>query len=115
MYLTWIVLHDLEDEAFWTELEHLVGRSLLQPIRDRRRVGSSLRDVTDGVLASDMLSPVAQSFTESYYDSDWSQYLRDWGDVFGDAADAYAVSDDWESFSAIAAVIDRRFASWSDG
>jgi hypothetical protein len=50
-----------------------------------------------------------------YYDSDPSQYLRDWGDVFGDAADAYAVSDDWESFSAIAAVIDRRFASWSDG
>jgi hypothetical protein len=113
MYLTWIILRDLENESFFTELERLVGRSLLQPIRDRRRLATSLREVTDGVLASDMLSPAGQSFTEAYYDSDPSGYLRDWGDVFGDAADSYAVPDDWDSFASIETVIDAHFASWS--
>jgi hypothetical protein len=112
MYLTWIVLRELENVHFFAELERATGRSLIPTIRRRKRTAGILRTATDGVFASDMLSPVAKAFTDNYYDGEPSQFLTDWVETFGPATDTYSVPDSWETYAAIEPILDDRFRDW---
>lgn len=108
MFVTWLVERDLLD-AKW------VARSGVQramaALEDRAETPCALRDMTDGRLASDMLSPEGQAFAGAYYAPEYG-YARDWRNAFGRRADRYDVPDEWATFDRIAPTIDRRYGAW---
>jgi hypothetical protein len=82
-------------------------------MRDRREGVSSLRDLTDGRFASDMLTTEGQGFTGAYYAPDYG-YIRDWHKVFGRRADRYEVADDWQTYDRIEPLVELRYHEWMD-
>jgi hypothetical protein len=108
MFLVWLIDHDLLDDDW-------VARSGVKPavtaISERQGTACALRDVTDGRLASDMLTPEGQAFAGAYYAPEYG-YARDWRRGFGRRADHYAVPDDWETYEWIGPLIERRYAQW---
>lgn len=108
MYLTWLILNDLMDPKW---VARSGARRAVAAVTDRRETGCALRDMTDGKLASDMLSGEGQAFTGAYYAPEYG-YVRDYRGLFGRRADRYDVPDDWATYDRLARVLDDRFAEW---
>jgi len=108
MYLVWLIDVDMVD-AGWAGTDGVAQG--VASIRERAGSPCALRDVTDGRLASDMLSTEGQAFTGAYYAPEYG-YVRDWNRVFGRAAAHYAVPGDWPTYDRIGPVIERRYHEW---
>jgi hypothetical protein len=108
VFVAWLALHEMLDPDWVVKsgLERTVAA-----IRDRAATPCGLRDPTAGRLASDMLTAEGQGFAGAYYAPEYG-YARDWRRVFGRQADRYAVPDNWETFDAIAPLVDGRRQQW---
>jgi len=104
MYLTWIVVHDLHDPEG-------LPRKAVADIKARRVTACSLQKRLAGDLGRLRFSLVGARFSDFYYNGD-EGYLADYSEIFGDAADNYAVPDSWESYARVEPVIARRYAAW---
>jgi hypothetical protein len=112
MFLTWLIDRDMLDAA-WVAKAGV--KRAVSAIEDRSESPCALRDMTNGRLASDMLSPEGQAFAGAYYAPEYG-YARDWRNVFGRKADHYAVPDEWPTFDRIRPIVDRRYQRWvADG
>jgi hypothetical protein len=107
-FVTWLALHDMLDPGW---VARSGARRAVAAIRKRSESPCALRDVTDGRLASDMLTAEGQGFTGAYYAPEYG-YARDWRRVFGRRADRYATPDEWETYDRIEALIDLRHRQW---
>jgi hypothetical protein len=87
------------------------AEQVVTAVAERRGTPGSLRDVTEGRLASEMLTPEGRAFTGAYYAPEYG-YARDWRKVFGRRADRYDVPDAWETYDRIAPLLDRRHEAW---
>ena len=108
MFLVWLIDLDMLDPE-WVAKSG-VSRAVTA-IRERRGSACALRDMTDGRLASDMLTPVGQAFTSAYYAPEFG-YTHDWSKVFGRQARRYEVPDEWPTYDRIGPVIQRRYEEW---
>lgn len=111
LYVAWLIGKDLLDPD-WVARSGV--RRAVEAIKDRSDSACALRDMTEGRLASDMLSAQGAAFTGAYYAPEYG-YARDYRRVFGRRADRYDVPDDWESYDRLAPVLERRYAEWIDG
>ena len=108
VFVAWLVEHDMLDPE-WVAVSG-VDQAVTE-IRARTGLPSALRDLTDGRLAADMLTPEGQAFTGAYYAPEYG-YPRDWRKAFGRRADRYDVPDTWATYDWIAPLIDRRRREW---
>jgi hypothetical protein len=108
MYLTWLIGRDLLDPE-WVQKAGV--RRAVAAVKEREQTGCALRDMTNGSLASDMLSEDGRAFTSAYYAPEYG-YPSDYRRVFGRRADGYAVPDGWESYDRLAPLLDRRYGEW---
>src|SRR5271157_3996690 len=74
VFVTWLALHDLLDPA-WVSKSGVAGA--VAALRERREDPCGLRDLTDGRLASDMLTAEGQGFAGAYYAPEYG-YTGDW-------------------------------------
>ena len=108
MFVAWLVDLDMLDPDWMTNSG---ATQAVQAIRDRRGTPCGIRDVSEGRLASDMLTVEGRGFTGAYYAPEYG-YARDWRRVFGRRADRYAVPDEWDTYDRIGPVIERRYREW---
>ena len=108
MFVTWLIDLDMLDPD-WVAKSGV--KRAVAAIRDRQETPCALRDMTDGRLASDMLTAEGRAFTGAYYAPEYG-YPRDWHRSFGRRADHYAVPDEWETYDRIGPVIERRYHDW---
>jgi hypothetical protein len=69
--------------------------------------------MTDGRLASDMLTEEGAGFAGAYYAPEYG-YARDWRKVFGRHADRYEIPDDWDTYDRIEPLVELRYQQWID-
>jgi hypothetical protein len=110
VFVAWLAYHDMLD-ADWLARSGLANS--VASMRDRRANVCALRDLTDGRLASEMLTPEGQGFTGAYYAPEYG-YIRDWRKVFGKRADHYEVPDDWQTYDRIEPLVELRYHEWMD-
>jgi hypothetical protein len=110
VFVAWLASHDLLD-GDW--VARSAAEIALASVRDRRSNVCALRDLTDGRLASDMLTPEGQGFTGAYYAPEYG-YARDWRKVFGRRADRYEIPDDWQTYDRIEPLVELRYHEWID-
>jgi hypothetical protein len=108
MFVAWLIERDLLDEK-WVVRSGV--KRAVRAIADRTESPCALRDMTNGRLTSDMLSPEGQAFAGAYYAPEYG-YARDWRNAFGRRADRYDVPGEWATFDRIAPMIDRRYEVW---
>jgi hypothetical protein len=108
MFVVWLIDLDMLDPD-WMSKSGV--KSAVEAIRERRETPCALRDVTEGRLASDMLTAEGQGFAGAYYAPEYG-YARDWHRVFGREADRYAVPDGWQTYDRIGPLIERRYREW---
>ena len=108
IFIAWLVFHDMLD-AGWVAGSGV--KDAVTAIHDRRGSVTALRDVTDGRLASDMLTEEGAGFTGAYYAPEYG-YARDWRRVFGRAADRYEVPGDWDIYDRIEPLVELRYQQW---
>jgi hypothetical protein len=108
MFVTWLVDLDMLDPD-WMARSGV--KDAVEAIRDRRETPCAMRDMTEGRLASDMMTADGQGFTGAYYAPEYG-YARDWRKVFGRRADRYAVPDEWKTYDRIGPMIERRYREW---
>ena len=108
LFLAWLLEQDLVDPEW---LAASGAKRTAEAVKERRETACALRDMTDGRLASDMLSAEGAAFTGAYYPPEYG-YARDYRRVFGRRADRYGVGDEWLSFDRLAPVLDRRYREW---
>jgi hypothetical protein len=108
VFVTWLALHDMLHPGW---VARSGAKRAVAAIRERSESPCALRDVTDGRLASDMLTAEGQGFTGAYYAPEYG-YARDWRRVFGRRADRYAIPDEWETYDRIEALIELRHRHW---
>ena len=108
VFVTWLIGRGFLDPAWvaWAKAERTISA-----MTERRAMPGSLRDVTEGRLVSEMLTPEGRAFTGAYYAPEYG-YARDWRTVFGRRADRYDVPDAWETYDRIAPLLDRRHEAW---
>lgn len=110
VFVAWLASHDMLD-ADWVARSGVEKAVAL--MRDRRENVCALRDMTDGRLASDMLTAEGRGFTGAYYAPEYG-YVRDWRKVFGKRADRYEVPDDWQTYDRIEPLVELRYHEWLD-
>ncbi|HEX7490733.1 MAG TPA: hypothetical protein VF337_03400 [Candidatus Limnocylindrales bacterium] len=110
VFLAWLASHEMLD-GDW--LRRSGAEKAAASIRDRRVSVCAMRDITDGRLASDMLTAEGQGFTGAYYAPEYG-YVRDWRKVFGKRADRYEVPDDWQTYDRIEPLVELRYHEWMD-
>jgi hypothetical protein len=108
MFVVWLVDLEMLDPV-WVAKSG--SERVVEAIRDRQDAPCALRDVTDGRLASDMLTAEGQSFTGAYYAPEYG-YARDWHRLFRRLADNYAVPDEWQTYDRVGPLIERRYREW---
>ena len=108
MFLVWLMDLDMLDPEWVAQPDVALA---LPGMRSRETSACSLRDITDGRLSSDMLTPEGRGFTSAYYAPQYG-YTRDWNRVFGRLANTYGVPDDWSTYERIGPVIERRYEEW---
>lgn len=73
----------------------------------------SLYRALGGVFTDAHLSAQGAAFARDYFDMDKGPYLDDYVDCLcADLPSAYHVADRWDSFDALAPIVDARFAEW---
>lgn len=106
MFVAWTIERNLCAEDHGDEDD-------VRPVRERRMTGAQyVIEVLDGKLLDSDLNDEGNAFAGWYYGE---RYLADYCAVFGvdDRTDgAFTVPDTWESYAAIAAVLDRRYEQW---
>jgi hypothetical protein len=107
-YLAWLANHEMLDPE-WASRSG--ANSAVAAVIARSETPCALRDLSDGRLASDMLTAEGSQFTSAYYAPEYG-YPRDWRWILGRRADRYDVPDGWETYDRIAPLIDRRYAAW---
>jgi hypothetical protein len=105
IFIAWLVFHDMLD-AEWVAGAGV--KDAVTAIHDRRGTVAALRDVTDGRLASDMLTEEGAGFTGAYYAPEYG-YASDWRRVFGRGADRYQVPGDWDTYDRIEPLVELRY------
>ena len=108
MFLVWLIDLDMLDPE-WVAKSG--ATRAVEAIRERDGSACALRDMTEGRLASDMLTEEGQAFTGAYYAPEYG-YTRDWNRVFGRRAGRYAVPDEWATYDRIGPLIERRYQEW---
>lgn len=108
IFLAWLAHHDMLDPGW---LSKSGTQRVVAAIREREGTPCALRDVTDGRLASDMLTAEGQGFAGAYYAPEYG-YPRDWRRAFRRLADGYAVPDDWLAYDRIEPLIELRYQEW---
>jgi hypothetical protein len=108
IFIAWLVFHDMLDTDW------VAGAGVedaVTAIHNRRGSVTALRDVTDGRLASDMLTGEGAAFTGAYYAPEYG-YARDWRRVFGRGADRYEVPGDWDTYDRLEPLVELRYQQW---
>jgi hypothetical protein len=111
VFLAWAVTRDLVSDEVFEDDEVELAR-----LRRREITGTDLvMSLCDEKLVSGDFSEEGAAFAAAYYEGDRSPgsrtYLDDYCDTVG-AADVYRTPDTWETFDAVASVVDRRLATW---
>jgi hypothetical protein len=108
VFVAWLVERDMLDPD-WVAKSGL--ETAVSSIRERGDTPCALRDMTEGRLTGEMLTPEGRGFTGAYYAPEYG-YPTDWRRAFGRRADRYAVPDSWATYDWIAPRIDRRHREW---
>jgi hypothetical protein len=108
VFVTWLLDFGFVDPDW---VARAGAEQAVTAVAERRGTPGTLRDVTEGRLVSDMLTPEGRAFTGAYYAPEYG-YARDWRGVFGRRADRYDVPDAWETYDRIAPLLDRRHEAW---
>lgn len=108
MYVAWLAANAMLD-AEWAA-QTGAGQAI-EAMTQRREPPTALRDLTDGRLAAEMLTPEGRAFTGAYYAPEYG-YARDWRKIFGRRADRYDVPDGWETYDEIAPLLDWQYQGW---
>ena len=108
VFVTWLLDFGFVDSDW---VARTGAEQVVSAVAERRGTPGSLRDVTEGRLVSEMLTPEGRAFTGAYYAPEYG-YARDWRTVFGRRADRYDVPDAWETYDRIAPLLDRRHEAW---
>lgn len=114
LFFGWIVARGLH--ASWLE-----DRAPLdfEEFRSRRLTGAGLLATWDGALLDDMLGDEGLAFTAAYYGPagrGWGHgFLDDYAELLAsELPNEFSVPDSWESFDALAQVLDERHGAWRD-
>ena len=98
--VSWLIRHGLfRTEFISPEAAVDLARGRLRP--------NDLRDLVDGKLVDEMLTPVGATFLANYYEA----YLTEFVEAFPDAPD-YGVSDDAANQAIVDQLIDEAFTRW---
>ena len=111
MFLAWAIHRDLAGEL---HREDSVGP--LAAVRERRMTGREfLFSQCDEKFWEEDLNDEGNAFAKEYYQKKGADgYLSDYEATFAEGLPSlYHVADTWENFDRIAAVIDRRYAQWT--
>lgn len=109
MYLGWIIDNGMLSPDFEKECEEEIGRFLKREI-----TGPELNSLLDGWLYSDMFNEEANMFSRYYYDGDKLRYYYDYGRAVAlELPSLYHVSDTWENYEKVKAIIEKRFRKWN--
>ena len=108
MFLGWLSNEDLMNDEitadFSLEIDQFKRRQITCPVM-LRQLG--------GVLASDMLTEMGNSFAQDYYES--GSYFEDYIDVLSSQLESiYQVEDTWENFERISEAIGERYVRWKN-
>jgi hypothetical protein len=110
IFVAWLAFHAMLDPD-WVAKAGV--KNAVTAIRERRESVTALRDMTDGRLASDMLTEEGAGFAGAYYAPEYG-YARDWRKVFGRHADRYEIPDDWDTYDRIEPLVELRYQQWID-
>jgi hypothetical protein len=107
IYLAWIIQRGLGSRKLKT-----FAAGMLQQVLDRKATGRDLLfSELDEKFFPELLTPEAQRFTKSYYES--NEYVNDYARVLGGSLETlYHVHDTWDNYDRMAPVLDERFAEW---
>ena len=109
LLLAWLVHRDLLSGKLTTS----PMRPAIDEVRGRRMTGPELYERMDGTLNRQMLTPGGNSFVAGYLEHDEGNLYADLEEAFfGRYRSVYHVRDTWESYDALAPLIDARFARW---
>ncbi|PTA68012.1 DUF7832 domain-containing protein [Deinococcus arcticus] len=105
MFISWLADHHLLADALQHDAE---------AIRTREQTGAQVFGRWAGVLTSDMLSDEGNAFARHYYASaaGGGEYLHDYFNLFDELPSIYHVTDTWENYARVAALISDRHAEW---
>ncbi len=108
IFFSWLLDRHMESEQMVLEFSEV-----LDGIRNRQITGREfLLHVRDGQLASVDMTEQANAFAHYYYDSDI--YFNDYAQALASGLPSlYHVEDNWENYTAMAAILDARFTAWS--
>lgn len=110
MFLGWAITRGHIGEE---HREDSYVQPLLEKVANREMSPRNfLIDICDEKLIDYDLSDEGNSFAEEYYES---TYFEDYVTTFSEFDEVYEVTDTWENFDRIAAVIDQRFTQWQTG
>jgi hypothetical protein len=110
MFLGWAIQRGLEGEFHRDESTGAVAA-----VRSRNMTGRDfLFSECDEKFWEEDLSEEGNAFAKAYYErQDAEGYLSDYAATLGPGLPSlYHVTDTWENFDRMAAVIDRRYAEW---
>jgi hypothetical protein len=111
IFVAWLVDRSLVD-AGWAG--GAKTGPVLAAMAERGEGPCALLEVTAGKLTEGMLSAEGRAFAGAYYAPEYG-YARDWRQIYGRAADRYAIPGTWDTFDRVAPAIDRRYAAWVRG
>ena len=109
MFLAWALRSGLGGELYTEE-----DSQELEKLRSRETTpGEFFFSQCDGKLTDEEFNDEGNRFVAAYFDAADGKYLADYEATLGSQLPSlYHVPDSWESFDAIAPVLDRRLLEW---
>ena len=100
-YIQWLIYRRMVDQ-------HALPSELIEAVLDRTISALDLMNVVDGRLDSSIMTSTGKAFTDYYYQN----FLEEYASLFPEGP-PFAVGDDIESYTRVAAMLDRKFAAWT--
>ncbi len=111
MYAAWAMLSGLGSSEMEEDSPELLERLRARDITP----GAFFMAACDGKFIDDDLNETGQQFTEEYFEEEPSEYLEDYGELFGDDVDSlYEIEDSWANYDRLKPVLDQRLAEWKE-
>ncbi|NRR32446.1 hypothetical protein HSX11_19960 [Oxalobacteraceae bacterium] len=109
MFVAWCLLNGLAGELHAIEFED--GLRALQS--KQYTPGAWFSEYCDSKFTEEDINEEGYAFTASYYEGERPQYISDYEEILGNGlASLYHVPDTWDSYSALAPGIAKRFSEW---
>lgn len=111
MYVAWAMLSGLGSAEMEEDSPELLERLRVRDITP----GAFFMAACDGKFIDDDLNETGQQFTEEYFEEEPSEYLEDYGELFGDDVESlYEIADSWANYDRLKLVLDQRLAEWKE-